>query len=356
MPVRFPPATGGHNQCVSDVVLICLGAALILAVLIDAVRTTVSVGDGAGPLTGWLTTLLWRAGLAVHRRRTSHGMLRGLGVVLLLLTVGVWVTMLITGWTFVFSGGERAVVASSDGAAADAIDRVWFTAYTVFSLGNGEFRPEGHAWQLVAVAATATGLSLVTLGVSYLIPVISAVVGRRQLALHIAALGRDPLEIARFAGEHPSAFLQHSVQLVSEIGRVAQQHLAYPVLHYFHAKGPASSAAVAITVLDEAITVLELGVEELPSDVGGAIRPLREAIGQLLHTLQGAFIRAVDEPPPPPELARTDPFPFRLVNDATYRLRVSEGGAHRRLLFGLLRDDGWELTTLDRPLEVDNLR
>lgn len=332
------------------------GVALIVVVVVDAVRTTLSVGTGAGRMTGLVTKNLWRAALWVHRRRPSHTMLRSFGVVVLLVSVGLWVVLMIGGWLLVFSSAPGAVVAASDGVPADLAAKVWFTSYAIFSLGNGEYRPDGDVWQLVASVATASGLSLVTLGVSYLVPVVSAVADRRSLALHIATLGRSPTELVRYAAEHPTAFTQHATQLVQSIGKVTQQHLAYPVLHYFHATGPASSAAVATAVLDEAITIMEHGVTGLSAEVAGSLPPLRHAIDHLLHTLQGAFISPAAQAPPPPELTRLRPFPLALVDQATYEVRVAEIDEHRRLLYGMLRDDGWDLAGPDRPLHLDNLR
>lgn len=335
---------------------LALGLVVVAVMLFDAVRTTLSVGTGAGPMTRVVTKHLWDVALWWHRRRPSHALLRSSGVLLLLLSVGLWLVLLLGGWLLIFSSAPDAVVAASDGVPADIAGKVWFTSYVIFSLGNGEYRPQGDKWQLVASLATASGLSLVTLGISYLVPVVGAVVDRRSLALHVATLGRSPSEVVCFAAEQPAAFLQHATQLAQTIGTVTQQHLAYPVLHYFHATGPASSAAVAVAVLDEAITMLEKGTETLPAEIVGAVKPLRTAIEHLLHTLRGAFIRPVGEAPPPPDLGRLSPHPLDLVDEATYAARVKEAAEHRRLLYGMLRDDGWELSDLDEPLDLDNLR
>lgn len=51
------------------VVLVALGLALVVVSVLDVVWTAAAAGSGAGPLSGRLSALLWRLGLAVGRGR-----------------------------------------------------------------------------------------------------------------------------------------------------------------------------------------------------------------------------------------------------------------------------------------------
>ncbi len=50
-----------------SVLLVALGLAAVVAVILDVVWTAAAAGSGAGPLSGRLSALLWRAALAVGR-------------------------------------------------------------------------------------------------------------------------------------------------------------------------------------------------------------------------------------------------------------------------------------------------
>lgn len=56
---------------------------------------------------------------------------------------------------------------TATGNPAGTVERLYFTGYTVFTLGNGDFRPGAGTWQLATVAATGTGLVLITLAITY---------------------------------------------------------------------------------------------------------------------------------------------------------------------------------------------
>lgn len=55
-----------------------------------------------------------------------------------------------------------AVRDAANGEPAGLVDRLYFTGYTVFTLGNGDFKPGSGIWQIATGAAAGTGLFLVT--------------------------------------------------------------------------------------------------------------------------------------------------------------------------------------------------
>lgn len=96
--------------------------------------------------------------------------------------LGVWLTLALAGWTILFSAADGAVRDATTGAPAGFVARVYFASYTMFTLGNGEYRPGSGTWQLATAAAAGTVLVLVlvTLALTYLVPVAAAVARRRQ--------------------------------------------------------------------------------------------------------------------------------------------------------------------------------
>ena len=63
-------------------------------------------------------------------------------------------------------------------------------------LGNGDYAPTG-AWRVVTMVASASGLMIVTLSITYLVPLLSAVVEKRALAGRISILGSTVPEMVR---------------------------------------------------------------------------------------------------------------------------------------------------------------
>ena len=330
---------------------VALGSLLVAVALLDVAWTTVAAGSGGGPLTVRIARQLWRGALAVHRRRDSHTLLSVAGVAIVFVLLGVWIVLTVGGWSLVFNGSEGAVRTAQEGRPAGGLERVYFAGYTVFTLGNGELRPGAGGWQLATVAASGTGLVLVTLSITYLVPVASAVAERRQLASTIGALGSSPHAIVTRAwtGEDFGSLSQHLVSLMPVVERARQQHATYPVLHYFHSQDPASAAAPNLVNLDDALLLLQAGVAPEVRPDRATLLPLAESIGAFLESLRASYITPQREAHPSPSLEPLRRAGIPVVGDAAYVERVAELRDRRRLLAALLVDDGWSAAPRRHP-------
>ena len=197
------------------------------------------------------------------------------------------------------------MVNSTTGDPAGLWERVYFAGFSLTTLGVGDYRAQGTAWQLLTVLAAASGFSAFTLSVTYLLPIVSAGVQKRQLALNVSGLGKTPQQILARAW-HDEGFetlTPHATSLASLLTTFAEQHLVYPVLHYFHSKDLDKAGTLAVAKLDEVLTILEHGVKlENPLDPL-TFHSLRGAITTYLDNLQTSYIDPADEVPPAPSLA-----------------------------------------------------
>lgn len=87
----------------------------------------------------------------------------------------MWVGLLWAGWVFLFASGEPS---SLDTRAQEPV--TWFgyiycVAYTMFTMGNGDFTPVVGSWQVATRMMTGSGMVLVTLVVTYILSVLQAV-------------------------------------------------------------------------------------------------------------------------------------------------------------------------------------
>ena len=319
--------------------LLVPGLVLVALAMLDALQTTLAVGSVAGPVTGRINHRLWRLVLRTGNRR----LLRLAGVPLTLNALGLWLFMLWLGWTFVFSADPTSVMNVQGRPVTSFGEHAYFAGNTLFSLGSGELHPNGTPWRLLSVVALINGLFLVTLGITYVIPVATAATERRRMAALIASLGNRPDE-AVVDGWDEGGFgaLRHYLMtLAPDVALLAQRHLAYPVLHYFHSGSLHTAAAPMIARLDELVMLLRAGLAEGHRPDPYVTRPLHEALTQFLNTLHSVFVDPAEEAPPPPPLHRMRAAGIPVSSDEAFAQELEEHDQRRRLLLALVHNDGW---------------
>lgn len=327
-----------------------LSGVLVLAlVLWDIVVTTVT-SQGAGPITARIMRWLWRGLLLLHRPQGTHRLLSVGGVAVVVGSILLWVLLLWTGWSLIFLGSDGAIVAATTGEPADFWSQVYYAGFTLFTLGLGDFKPVGSLWQVLTAVCAANGLLTLTLSVTYLLPVISAATQKRQLASIISLLGGTPTEILRrnWNGSDFRRLEQPLSQIYPSIVSLAQQHLAYPSLHYLHSNTPAAAFSVRLAALDDAISILGNAVREDLRPDATTLMLNREAIVLFLRLLECSKVRPADNAPPEPSL---DGLPPESLDpgasspaEAFAALRQ-----HRRLMRGFVENDGWTWNEVNAP-------
>lgn len=322
---------------------VVLGVAILSVVLVDLLWTALAAGSGAGPVTGRVGRRLWEVALAVHRRHRSHVVLSATGVGVAASLLVIWILLTFAGWALIFTAAPGAVREAQSGQAADLVERLYFTGYTVFTLGNGEFRPGSGVWQVATVLATGSGLVLITMGITYLVPVASAVAQRRQLARVVHSLGHDAHQMLLRAwnGSDFDALSQHLTALVPMLHSSAQQHFAYPVLHYFHSVEVGTAIGPKVVQLADAVDLLRFGVtpEVRPSE--GLLLVVDDSVQTLLEVLSVTASTPNAEPRPQPKLEPLRCGDIPTVGAAEWRALEAEQRDRRQLRATVLADDGW---------------
>ena len=323
--------------------LATVGTAILLVMVLDVLRTVVAAGSGAGPISGRLSALLWRRALSAGRTPSGprHRFLAGSGVVIFVVVLLFWILVVWGAWCVVFSASSGAVRDAS-GRPAGQLGRISFAGSSVFS-GSSSYSPGQGAWQLATVAAAASGLVFCTLSITYLVPVASAVAERRRLAAYVSSLGGTPEEVVTSAwtGEGFGFLSEHLVALTPMVHLSGQRHLTYPVLHYFHSASERTAAATSLVHLHETVTLLRSGVAPNARPDPAAIEPLSHAVQLFLDTVRSAFIDEADWPLGRPDLATLRQAGIPTVSDEDFEAALDTSPDRRRLLAGLLEDDGW---------------
>ena len=326
-----------------DVLLAALGAAVVVLVVVDVVWSTLSIGSGMGPVSRAWVSAVWRRVLSRHHRTgRDHDRLARRGFWLLLSVAVLWVVLLLAGWSLVMQAGDRTALAS-DGSSAGVGERVYLAAYSVVTLGLGDIEPGNGYGQLVIILAAITGLMLLTLTVTYFVPLVTAASDKRQMGSLLAGLGRPPQETITMAwdGEQLAELSSHLTSLTSSVTSLSQQHVIYPVLDLLPARTRTTSAALGMAALDEFLTLHDVVLDPSARLPRMAVQPLRHAVQVYLETLRDGFVPRTSGTPGRPSVDALREAGVPLTSPAVWDAGYESLAERRELLLALVQDDGW---------------
>ena len=232
-------------------------------------------------------------------------------------------------------GGRRRLLERADIPA-----RVYFVGFTLFTLGNGDYVPGGPAWRVLTAVASFTGLFLVTLAITYLLPVVQAVAQKRALAGRIHSLGATGAEIAAQA-RGPGSSLERQIESVAaDLTLHAERHLVYPVVHYFQSHGHRTALAPRLAALSDALLLMRHGLPEADRPEPTALGSLEGALDGYLDIVRGTLASPSKDAPPPP-IAGSLP---RAADEADRALAAAsqDRERQRRLLRAIVGQSGHE--------------
>jgi hypothetical protein len=325
-----------------NVLIQMVGAALVVWSVVEAVWTALWPDGHAGPLTHVTVKGVWALVRSVVPRGAHRALSLSGPLTFVVVLVG-WVTMLWLGWGLVFYSDPTALADPRSGSRPSLTGTLWFSSYMLFTVGNGDFSPREGAWQLAASAAAGSGIMLVTLSVTYVLQVLGAVVGSRALSSQILGLGKTPeaLLLSFWDGKRFASLDLALNTWSSQLSRVADQHQAYPILHFYHPAAPEYAHTLAIAVLDEALSLVAFGVAPECRPAPGMISSARAAVKSFLDTMAGVHIRPAEEPPTPPDLSPLAEAGVPVVARAEFDETVGRHVDRRRKLLGMVADSAW---------------
>ncbi|HWB71555.1 MAG TPA: hypothetical protein VG452_04990 [Egibacteraceae bacterium] len=321
-----------------------LGSALIVMAVLDALGTTVRVSTPGGVIVRWLGQGLWMLVTAIDQRLPRPVLRYVAGPLITLAVTSSWIGLVVVGWFLVFSSSPTGLLTVPAQDPAGAWARLAYAMHAVFTLGGSSLEPATPLWDVLTGMAAGSGLFLVTLAITYLMPLASAASERRRVARVLTALGRRPCHLIASAwdGVGFSALENHLMTLTPQLAQLAEHHLTYPVLHYFHTSDPEAAIAPAVARLDDALLLLHDVVEPAVRPPAIVTGPAREAITAFLATIPERFTTGDDEVPPPPDLDELRAAGVPCRSPEVLRAAADEQSQRRRRLGGLVRHSGWD--------------
>ncbi len=241
------------GQLTISVIFSLVGTILVVMIMVDVIWTTITT-KGSGPLSRHLVHALKGLFLFFYQCSGSRKVLvlAGPGT---LIAVGLfWLIGLWLGW-FSLLLGVGGVVEAKTGSPASVVQYLYYMGMTLSTLGIGDYKAGSDFTRLLTTLAAFNGLVLVTLIITYAIPMVGGITTRRKAAYAIYLLGgsRQAL-VEKFKNEDAlrdlAAFLRNST---SDILECAEQRFAYPLLDCFHSLEKEFSLGLQLAILDEAL-------------------------------------------------------------------------------------------------------
>jgi hypothetical protein len=327
-----------------EVLLSIFGVLLVLLSLVDALWTALWVDGGAGPITRQINSNVWWVMKTLVRSKRNYWLSLA-GPVTQTMVVFVWVGLLWAGWVLVYSADPNSLMydRASEPQPSTFVDRIYFVAYAISTMGNGDFYPSRGSWQILTAFTMLSGILLITMVVSFLLSVISGVTTKQALASQITGLGSSAEEfiLGVWDGQGFSGLDLQLMSMTSQLSVLTKQQLAYPILHRYHGASPKDDSMPAIAILDEALTILEYGLPKPYRPAPAILTSARATIRSYLTTLSSDSDYVADHVPPAPDLESLRRAGLPVVNEEAFMESLTELAHRRKLLLGLVEHNSF---------------
>jgi hypothetical protein len=225
--------------------LLCMAAGFALLVLVARdVHVTILHSSGRnGPLSRLLTRAIWgiaRATAFRLPRQQRHSRLNSVGPVLMPLLIGLYIMSLVAGFALIYYPHmPRSFSVNADAASPGWVESLYFSGITLTTLGYGDIVPRTNAMRALVFLEAASGFGLISLSITYLLTVYSALERKRAAAVAFYHEAEGGADVVGFVANHLVAGklpgLPASLRLAArDLQETLESHVEHPILHYFH--------------------------------------------------------------------------------------------------------------------------
>ena len=322
-------------------ILFILGIVIIIFTITDIIWTTLWVDGGAGVITDNLSTLIWVIMLKLSR--VSKNLLKLSGPIILIATLINWIILLWVGWTLVFSSNFDSIINTVNNNTIVWENFIYYAGYSIFTLGSGDYAPSSPFWQILTTIASGSGMLFFTLGASYIISLIGAVIDKRSFASSIMAIGESSEEIVieSWNGENFSNIDLLLMNLSDSLSPLSIKHKAYPLLHYYHTDKKSEAISVAVSIIDNALSIMYYGVEKEVRPNPILLKKFRNCVQDYLDTLKNTHIEPSDMPLHLPDLNILRKENLPVLEDHLFEMNMKKEEDRRKKILGLLIEEKW---------------
>ncbi|MDB5641550.1 MAG: conserved rane protein of unknown function [Hyphomicrobiales bacterium] len=278
-----------------------VGLLLTLVILLDVFLTVLYARMGASVIAGRVGRLVWAFFLVVSNtvRLPRGAALSFCGPSILVSLVVVWALGLTLGAALIMHselGG--AIRATSGETPTDFVTAMYAGGTSMALVGASDFTPHTSATRLLFLVNSLIGTSVISLTLTYLMQVYTALQRRNVLAMNIHLLsgcsGDAADLLARLGprGQFNGGYT-HLAQLAAGMTEAKEAHHFYPVLFYFRFDDAHHSVSRSALVALDLASLVQCALNE--KEFGwlknaGAVAQLAEASMMLVTALERTFL------------------------------------------------------------------
>ena len=314
-----------------------LGAALIGLVLLDVFSTVLYARINSGILSFRIARVTWAV---FHRMSKPFGQRRGFvlsfcGPIILVLVLFVWALILTLGTALIIHPKlGSSVIANTGSTPTDLIAAMYAGGSSVAIVGAGDFAPRTSAFRLLYLFNSLVGMSVISLTLTYLLQIYTALQRRNVLGLsfHLASAETgDAAELVAGLGPEGqfSSGYSNLAELAGQLTQAKESHHFYPVLFYFRFRAPYYSVSRCTMMALDTVTLIKSGLDDQQYawlKESASVAQLWRAAMMLVMTLEDTFLpKGKPEPSPPPDAQTRDHWRRRYL--AGLR-RLRQAGIH----------------------------
>jgi hypothetical protein len=245
------------------------GLFLFLLVLADVFVAVLYARANTGVLwyrVAWLTWKLFFFGSKLFPKRRAS-IMSFCGPAILVIVIIVWATLLtLSAALIIHPELGSAVRAASGDTVSDFATALYAGGSSIAIVGAGDFTPHTNLFRLFYLVASLVGISFVSLTLTYIMQVYSALHRRNTLGLmlHLASGETgDAAEIIAGLGpeeQFPSGYTNLSTWAV-EMATAKELHHFYPVLFYFRFVPPYYAISRFALLSLDAVTLIKSALD-----------------------------------------------------------------------------------------------
>jgi voltage-gated potassium channel Kch len=319
------------------------GSVLLALIIFDIYATVLHSSARYGPVGESLNRSVWRLARAAAFRLSRagrHRLLNMIGPLLLPLLIVVYVVLLVLAFALIYyphvpSGFTFSAAHPQPGW----VDAVYFSGVTLTTVGYGDVVPRLASLRFLALFESASGLVVISLGITYMLTVYTALERKRYVALtfhHQAGGGADVAGlIAHHFVEGRFYGLRDALRSVTrDLQGLLESHIDHPVIHYFHPVEVYKSTPRVLFLLLETCAVIRAALDrEQTHDLRNypEVRTLEAGVRHVLSQLVDSLDLERRERPrrPTEQEAEADGKRWRRRYDQTVA-RLGEAGIDAR--------------------------
>ncbi|HYY98462.1 MAG TPA: potassium channel family protein [Pyrinomonadaceae bacterium] len=219
------------------------GVALLILVAYDVYATVLHSSARYGPVGEGLNRAVWRVArkcaFSIGRKR-RHWLLNAVGPALMPLLIVTYIALLTLAFALVYVPHvpDNFIISGPKGDPA-WLNALYFSGCTLTTLGYGDIVPSTGGLRFVALVEAASGFALISLAITYLLAVYTALERKRTVALSLYHQAGEGADAAGYIAHHflEGRFygLRDALRTSTrDIQSLLESHVEHPVIHYFH--------------------------------------------------------------------------------------------------------------------------